>query len=128
MKIVNLQTFLRYPKYTLFSKYEPCCFHDLQIKGDSAIRSKDFDAMTIADAISFDSTEDFLSICTAMEAGGRVAITLDEWSRDGMFCDDQLFAVWEAADLQKLLGAVHTCLGATVLQTVPQVSGTGVLP
>ena len=35
MKIVNLETFKLLPIGTVFMKYEPCIFGDLQVKGDT---------------------------------------------------------------------------------------------
>jgi hypothetical protein len=35
MRIVNRKTFLEYAPGTLYSKYQPCVFEDLQIKHES---------------------------------------------------------------------------------------------
>jgi hypothetical protein len=35
MKIINLTEFRGMPQGTVFCKYDPCCFGELQIKGET---------------------------------------------------------------------------------------------
>jgi len=107
MRIVNRGTFLSMPAGTVFSKYEPCVFGNLEIKGDSTVNSQgeliDFWSQDLAGALKADSSDAYLDACDAAEAGQRVAIDLDCQSRDGLYEQGQLFAVWEPEDVQVLI-------------------------
>lgn len=103
MKIVDRKTFLALPAETLFSKYEPCVFGDLCIKGDS-IGSNDFAYQQIADAVAAHDSGEFANkLFDAQASGESVAMDFDCQGRDGLFDDDQLFAVWEPADVAALI-------------------------
>lgn len=103
MKIVDRKAFLTLPPETLFSKYEPCVFGDLCIKGDT-IGSNDFAYQQIADAVAAHDGGEFANkLFDAKASGGSVAMDFDCQGRDGLFDADQLFAVWEPADVAALL-------------------------
>lgn len=109
MKIVDRKTFLSLPAETLFSKYEPCVFGDLCIKGDT-LGSNDFAYQQIADAIACNDSGEFADKLLAAErTGGSVALDLDCQGRDGLFDDDQLFVVWEPADVAALIARLSKC-------------------
>jgi len=104
MRIVDRKTFLALPGEVLFSKYEPCTFGPLTIRGEVWGHCNDFLTQSIADAVECNRSSDFA--CTlddAQESGGSFAIDLDCMGRDGMFDDDQLFAIWEPADVAALI-------------------------
>lgn len=104
MKIVDRKTFLARPVNTLFSKYQPCAFGDLMIKGDNC-GDNDFHSQAIADAIRYNDSEDFIvKLEEARVTGCSLDMDFRSEGRDGMFDDAQLFAVWEAADVRDLLG------------------------
>jgi hypothetical protein len=109
MKIVDRKTFLALPANTVFSKYEPCIFGDLCIKGDS-FGEIDFFYQPISDAIDcHDSGEFHDKLTAAQERGESVSVDLDCQSRDGLFDADQLFAVWEPADVATLITRLARC-------------------
>lgn len=88
---------------TLFSKYEPCCFGGLAIKGESTEHG-DFFVQEIAGAVAFDSTEDFVDTLTiAVKTGERFDMDFETEARDGLFDADQLFAVWDRNDVEALI-------------------------
>ena len=102
MKIVNRETFLALPPGTLFSKYEPCVFEDLCIKGETW--GNDFQVQQIADAIESTGCEDFSKRLFHSEVeGDSLPMDFNCMGRDGCFDDDQLFAVWERADVEALI-------------------------
>lgn len=111
MKIVNLTTFLALPKNTLFSKYGPCVFGALEIKGDTL--SHDFLVQSIASAIDCKSSDEIVDILDHSEkTGASVKLDFECESRDGMFDPNELFAVWEPSDVAQLIERLKRCTGA----------------
>jgi hypothetical protein len=110
MKIVNREQFLQMPPNTVFSKYKPCILSDLRIKGESW--GNDFLCQDIENAVECDNLNDFeVKLIVAEESGASVSFDFNCESRDGMFDDDQLFAVWESADVQALIERLQKCTG-----------------
>lgn len=112
MKIVNLQQFLAMPEETLFSKYEPCHFDGLEIKVGNC-GERDFITQQIADAIECHDIGDFAAkLDDAKDTGVSLSMDFNMASRDGCFEGEQLFAVWERADLEALIKRLQVCLVA----------------
>lgn len=110
MKIVNRQTFMSLPENTVYSNYEPCNFGPLSIKQES-IRDIDFYTMAINDAILSDSSEQFVDILTIAEKeGSSIKLDFECCGRDGLFEEDQLFAVWEDDDIVQLIKRLLCCI------------------
>lgn len=110
MKIVDRKTFLSMPANTLFSKYEPCCFYMLSIKGEKA-GDNDFYTNTIADSIDSSSSGDFIDILVeAQKTGCSIDMDFNTECRDGLYDDNQLFAVWEKEDIINLIKRLNECL------------------
>ena len=109
MKIVNRKTFLSLPADTLFSKFDPCVFGDLCIKGNS-IGDTDFVYQSITDAIACNDSGEFVDkLLVAQASGESVGMDFDCQGRDGMFDAEQLFAVWEPADVAALIARLGRC-------------------
>lgn len=109
MKIVNRGIFMSLPENTLFSKYEPCCFEHLHIKGDNC--GSDFLAQQINDAIECNDSGEFTDkLDDAMANDTSVDMDFDCMGRDGCFDEDQLFAVWEPPDVKNLIARLRQCL------------------
>jgi hypothetical protein len=109
MKIVNLQTFRSLPANTLFSKYAPCNFGDLCIKGETI--EHDFYVQQIADAIECSGSDEFVDkLYHAAETGESVAFDFECEGRDGLYENEQLFAVWELDDVRALIERLGQCL------------------
>ena len=109
MKIVNLTTFRALPPNTVFSKYTPCAFEDLHIKGETW--ETDFLTQSISDAIASTGTSDFMhQLDNAQQTGASVPMDFDNACRDGCFESDQLFAVWEPQDVAALITRLQECL------------------
>lgn len=114
MRIVDRAAFLALPAGTVFSKYSPCIFGELLIKGDSlpflyGSGPGDFTYTSIADAVDFSDTFDFLETTQAAEAGKEVAMDFYCYSRDGLY-DDEHFAVWSREDVKGLIGRLQQAL------------------
>ena len=102
MKIVDRKTFIAMPPGTVFSKYEPCVFGDLLIKGDSL--PNDFCYQQIADAIDCSGSGDYEDkLFLSQETGSSLEMDFDCQGRDGCFDEGQLFAVWERGDVKALI-------------------------
>jgi len=109
MKIVNREQFLSLPTGTLFSKYSPCVFEDLRIKGDTC--GNDFVVQQISDAVDASSSAEFVDLLSfAVEEGRSVNLNFDYAGRDGLFDKDQLFAVWERKDVEQLIDRLQQAL------------------
>lgn len=113
MKIVNRSTFLSLPTGTVYSKFELFDFGDLHIKGDT-IGSDDFCSLHIAGAIRCDGSDEALDILDeSMKIGGSFVMDFDCEIRDGCFESEQLFAVWETADVAALINRlVHALVSS----------------
>lgn len=112
MKIVNLQTFRSLPANTVFSKYEPCCFDDLCIKGETL--DHDFLVQQISDSIECSGSDEFADkLFRAADTGESVSFDFDCEGRDGLYEDDQLYAVWEPDDVRALIERLSQCLPNT---------------
>jgi len=109
MKIVNRQIFLAMPAGTIYSKYVPCMFGDLYIKGDSL--TSDWYEQAIVDAIAHDdSTEFHDKLIHAEKYGDSLVMDFDCEQRHGLFDADQLFAVWERDDVEQLITRLQKTL------------------
>jgi len=103
MKIVDRKTFLALPDETLFSKYEPCVFGDLTIKGET-VGANDFLTQQICDAVRCRDSGEFANILyVAQETGRSFEMDFNCMGRDGIFEDEQLFAIWDHADIIDLI-------------------------
>lgn len=102
MRIVDRKTFLGMPNGTMFAKYEPCVFGPLEIKCDTY--GSDFVSQQIINAIDgHDSGEVMDMLDASEETGCSIPMNFDCAGRDGCFDEDQLFAVLETADVDKLI-------------------------
>ena len=107
MKIVNRKTFLGMPAGTVFAKFSPHIFGDLCIKGES-IGDIDFFYQQIVDAIAArDSGEEVDILDAALEEGAELEFDFYCETRDGLYEQDQLFAVWSAKDVRTLIGRLE---------------------
>lgn len=109
MRIVDRKTFLAMPAGTVFAKYEPCVFGEMLIKGESL--PDDFCYQSIVDAIECTSDRDAMeALFQAEHTGMSIPMDFDCQGRDGCFDQDQLFAVFESADVVKLIERLRQAL------------------
>lgn len=109
MRIVDRKTFLALPAGTVFAKYEPFYFEELTIKGDTW--KDDFQVQAIADAVDCAGSSDFsIQLDMAERTGQSIPMDFYCMGRDGCFNEDQLFAVFEPADLAGLITRLQEAL------------------
>lgn len=102
MRIVNRKQFLELPEGVLFSKYAPCYFENIMIKGESL--PNDFCYQQIVDAVKCHDSNEYGDILDrACETGESFDLDFCCQGRDGCFDEDQLFAVWEQKDIGALM-------------------------
>lgn len=111
MKIVDRKTFLSLPPETLFSKFRPCIFEEMCIKGETW--GSDFLVQQLADSIDCSGSGEFSDILfRAPISGESIPMDFESQGRDGCFNEDQLFAVWEPHDVEALIARLSRCLPA----------------
>lgn len=111
MRILNRKEFLACPPNTLYSRYQPCIFGALEIKGDTW--TNDWLYQPIADSIAcHDSIEHTELLEQSRETGRVLTMDMDCQSRDGCFNEDELFAVWETKDVKALIYRLLDCVTA----------------
>lgn len=116
MKIVDRKTFLSMPPETVYAKYTPSVFDGLNIKGDTIYglngEAIDWFYQSIgADAIdAHDSAAWGALLDESQEEGKSLVMDFECQGRDGCFDDDQLFAVFEKADVVALIERLKRCL------------------
>lgn len=118
MRIVDRATFLAMPAGTVYAKYEPYLFDHLAIKGDTwphgndPIRS-DFLYQSVTHSFDRADSTDFGDVLDRATAGGTVPMDFDTTARDGLFDEEQLFAVWDRHDVEALITRLRKALTDT---------------
>lgn len=109
MRIVNLATFRAMPEGTIFMKYEPCIFDTLSVKGETW--EHDWTYANISYEIESTDSGDFAAKLEDAERNPSMSIPMDFdcYGRDGCFEDDQLFAVYDKADIEGLIAKLLKC-------------------
>jgi len=109
MKIVNRKEFLAMPAWTLFAKYRQYSIGELEIKGDTRI-GIDYDSAQISDSVDAEDTEGRIAKLEACEAGASIDIDTNTYQRDALFDEDQLFAIYENKDIEKIIESLRECI------------------
>ena len=92
------------PEGTIFSYYEPCCFRELFIKDSNPEPDyPDFSCSGLIGAVDHSSSNDFSEFCDRMEKGESLPVDFEFSGREGLFDDEQLFAIYEKEDVKKLI-------------------------
>lgn len=110
MRIVDRLAFLSLPAGTVYAKYEPCFFEEVSIKGDTCCGLKgepiDWFYQSL-NSPNFEGAHDsgaWMERLDAIQTGMPSGALEEVESRDGLFDQDQLFAIWEPDDVQFLIG------------------------
>ena len=106
MRILSLEEFRKMPEGTVFMKYEPCVFEDLQVKGETW--ETDFIAANITYCTGSGDFSD--KLFAAQKSGESILLDFDCYGRDGCFEKGQLFAVYEKRDIKMLIDKLNRCL------------------
>lgn len=111
MKIISRAEFLGMPPMTVYQKYEPCFFGPIEIKMGTC-GTNDWFILEGTDQPTFDDAIDsgrWGECCQRMEGGESIPVIMGVECRDGCFDNDQLFAIWERADLSELIAKLAEC-------------------
>lgn len=99
------------PAGTVYSYYEPCSFRELEIKADEPGNyDNDWLFDSVIGAVANDSSGDFSEKCQRMENGESMPLDFEYTGRDGLFEDEQLFAVYEKEDVEALIKRLQKTL------------------
>ena len=112
MKILSRKEFMKTPIGTVFSYYEPTIFHELMIKASDLSQRWETDFLydPIIGAVKNVSSEDFALKCEQMEKGESMLMDFEYTGREGLFDQEQLFAVYEKGDVEKLIKRLQETL------------------
>ena len=110
MKIVDRQTFLGMPAGTIYAKFDPHSIREPAIKGQTI--GSDWVVQSLTPY--FEGADDdgaYFYIIDAMMAGKESPpVDYDFNGRDGLFDQEQLFAVWSADDVRRLMTALRDAI------------------
>jgi len=110
MRLVTRKEFLSLPNGILFRKYEPRIFGELCIKRES-IKDIDFFVQYL-DWIEVDGTEEEHEVYERAEKHSSYEF-FPEWDmegRDGLFEEDQMFAIYSKEDVIGLIKLLESTL------------------
>lgn len=92
------------PAGTIWSYYHPCVFNDLNIKdSEPEPNYPDFSNSSLIGAVENHSSDDFTDKCERMERGESLPVDFEFSGREGMFDDEQLYAIYEPTDVDLLI-------------------------
>lgn len=120
MRIVDRKTFLTLPAGTVFAKHravegvsarQSLCFDEVAIKGET-VAGVDF---VVQDLFPWpedcnDSSEWSDAIAAAFDGKETAPLDYECSARDGLFDQDQLFAVWDVEDTRRLVARLQKAL------------------
>jgi hypothetical protein len=114
MKIVDRKTFLTLPYNTLYRKFSPIIFGDLEIKEDTIENGIDGDWWSV-DLHGYvegcdNSDQNIESIMNAVNKGSSFTWDLETAGRDGLYDRDEMYAVYENADIEQLIERLKDCI------------------
>lgn len=112
MYIVDRKAFIAMPAGTVYQKYEPCCFGPINIKAESCGDIDWFYEVGI-DCPDFEEATDtgaLFEIFDKLEQGEHIPTNFGVTCRDGLFDQEQLFAIWEPDDVRGLIGRFEATL------------------
>ncbi|HAK3593334.1 TPA: hypothetical protein H1895_003773 [Salmonella enterica] len=115
MRIVDRQTFLSLPENTVYSisHWNPeggsTAITDLYIKGPTVADADYYE--TAIPSFDFNSIEEMSAeIERSLSRGWSVDPDFGVETRNSMFDENQMFAVWEKEDIERLIARLNECL------------------
>ncbi len=107
MKLINRYELMNLPSGTLYCTLnEPWVFGDMCIKGDTINvdgRNIDFGERGIQWVDADDSEEAVNRLDTMLEDSNRSYLVEQDYGREGMFDDNQVYMVYDGADIKSIL-------------------------
>lgn len=113
MRIVDRKTFLAMPEGTVFAMYDQSIIREPKVKAKSLGSGGelvDFCFTSLTDGVDCEWSERDGIIDLAEIEGTPFAMSFIKECRDGDFAPDQLFAVWERADVEGLIARLQSAL------------------
>ncbi len=114
MRIVSKQEFYKLPAGTLYSNYIPCIFEGLKIKGDTICHDgepSDFFYEDLIGNVDVESSEEFCNILEkAVKDKTEFALDFDCGERDGLYDDEDMYAVYNPEEILELSNKIAKCL------------------
>jgi hypothetical protein len=102
MEIVNRKKFLTLPSGVLYSKYESSgMVSGLYEKGESW--TNDWIYADLLGEVESNNSEEFHTVFEEAENGKKFILDYESGSRDGAFEDDNMFMIYDKADVNKLI-------------------------
>jgi hypothetical protein len=103
MKILNLQQFLMLPENILYTKFDNGSFKfsDIAIKDKSL--KEDWWFQDLMEIEAYSTGEIYSALSNSVNKGTSFSLDLDYVSRDGLYEEEQLFAVFEKDDVISLI-------------------------
>lgn len=104
MQIITREEFLSLPGGVFFQTYTPCVFGELMVKGDTC--GNDFIERPVVGEFA-GGVEALLA-----DQKQKFEVDFDSYGRNGLFHNDELYAVWSAEDVLALLDSISLLLVA----------------
>lgn len=109
MRIINRDEFLKLPPNTIFSKFDPNVFYMPLIKLDN-VGDNDFYYTPISGDLYCNILDEDEVIEGMIRKGEKAMLVFDTEYRDGLFDEDQLFAIWDKQDVKRLIQRLLLCI------------------
>jgi hypothetical protein len=110
MRVLTKSAFLALPPGTIFCKGKPWFWEDLSVKADT-LASDDFGYRTWQWVSANDSGAASDAFERSLSSGESIPIE-DAYGRDGCFDNEDLFLVFESADLLSMRADIDAALSA----------------
>lgn len=109
MRLYTRKEFLGLPSGVVFAKYEPHCFSEWQIKGDT-LPYNDFQYQDFV-SLNTDLYNEYWEACEDFVEKRTANIDFHDWRRDGLYeTDETMFAVLEAYEVRGLINRLQETL------------------
>ncbi len=108
MRIINREEFLKLPSGTVYCKYDPCIFREVQVKACNTANQSDwysYDLFSLGAKTGYHLNDTLDS----MEKDSNLEVKTSNvplLCRDSLFEEDQLFAVFSEEDIERLIKAL----------------------
>lgn len=105
MKLYKFKDFLKLPAGVVFSYYEPCIFRGLYKKYDS-IQDIDFFYTDFIAPIKSSGSDEYNDKLMNWKEGEELDLEFDVGEREGLFDEEQLYAVYSENEIKELSDAL----------------------
>lgn len=108
MRIVGLKEFLALPNGTVYAKYAPQYFSEWGVKTET-LNDVDFCFTSLDHDMDCEGSDDLVGILQRLENDptDSYPLSFDVGARDGCFERNQLFAIWDEADIDALIARLQ---------------------